>query len=156
MMQMNTSKTTEIVDEENGTMQRVCELPNGLYRVEFYERYTGVKGWRFIFSDGDYTKECLEEELGIVFEADQEEEPMNKIEVTVWIGQHRETFSEDKFAEPAKVRAAADPVATCKKAIKSAKLSYNRYGGGIKGGLWYEGRIRVLEALLKELTADEQ
>lgn len=156
MMQMNNSKTMEIVDEENGTMQRVCELPNGLYRVEFYERYTGVKGWRFIFSDGDYTKECLEEELGIVFKANQEEEPMNKIEVTVWIGQHRETFSEDKFAEPAKVRAAADPVAACKKAIKSAKLSYNRYGGGIKGGLWYEGRIRVLEALLKELTADEQ
>lgn len=156
MMQMNTSKTTEIVDEENGTMQRVCELPNGLYRVEFYERYTGVKGWRFIFSDGDYTKECLEEELGIVFEADQEEEPMKKIEVTVWIGQHRETFSEDKFAEPAKVRAAADPVAACKKAIKSAKLSYNRYCGGIKGGLWYVARIRVLEALLKELTADEQ
>lgn len=156
MEQMNSGKVMEIVDEENGTMQRVCELPNGLYRVEFYERYTGVKGWRFIFSDGDYAKECLEEELGIVFNADQEEEPMKKIEVTVWIGQHQETFSEDKFAEPAKVRAAADPIAACKKAIKSAKLSYNRYGGGIKGGLWYEGRIRVLEALLKELTADEQ
>jgi hypothetical protein len=71
MTQMN-SKIMEIVDEENGTMQEVCELPNGLYRVDFYERYTGVPGWRFIFSDGDYTKECLEDELGIVFNADQE------------------------------------------------------------------------------------
>lgn len=71
MTQMN-SKIMEIVDEENGTMQEVCELPNGLYRVDFYERYTGVPGWRFIFSDGDYTKECLEDELGIVFNANQE------------------------------------------------------------------------------------
>ena len=156
MTQMNDGKIMEIVDEENGTMQEVYELSNGLYRVDYYERYTGVQGWRFIFSDGDYTKECLEEELGIVLEAEQEEEPMKKIEVTVWIGQYQETFSEDKFAEPAKVRAAADPVSACKKAIKSAKLSYNRYCGGIKGGLWYVARIRVLEALLKELTAAEQ
>ena len=69
MMQMSNSKTMDIVDEGNGTMQRVCELPNGLYRVEFYERYTSVKGWQFIFSDGDYTKECLEEELGIVLKS---------------------------------------------------------------------------------------
>lgn len=78
MMQMNNGKVMEIVDEENGTMQEVYELSNGLYRVDYYERYTGVQGWRFIFSDGDYTKECLEEELGIVLEAGQEGEPMKK------------------------------------------------------------------------------
>lgn len=73
------------------------------------------------------------------------------IEVVARIGRYEDTFTEKQFSEAAAVRSAADPIAACKKAIKSAKLSYARFSGTPRMGLWYEARIQVLESLLTEL-----
>lgn len=49
------------------------------------------------------------------------------------------------------IKAAADPVATCKEQIRRWKIAYSRYGGSRRGGMYYEENIAELEALLKEL-----
>ena len=49
------------------------------------------------------------------------------------------------------IRAAADPGATCKEQIRRWKISYSRYCGSRRGGLYYEENIRELYELLKEL-----
>ena len=52
------------------------------------------------------------------------------------------------------IRAAADPVATCKEQIRRWKISYSRYCGSRRGGLYYEEKIAALENLLLELKED--
>lgn len=49
------------------------------------------------------------------------------------------------------IKSAADPVATCKEQIRRWKISYSRYCGSRKGGMYYEEKIAELETLLKEL-----
>ena len=49
------------------------------------------------------------------------------------------------------IKAAADPVATCKEQIRRWKIAYSRYGGSRRGGMYYEENIRALYELLKEL-----
>lgn len=49
------------------------------------------------------------------------------------------------------IKAAADPVVTCKEQIRRWKISYSRYCGSRKGGMYYEEKIAELETLLKEL-----
>lgn len=52
------------------------------------------------------------------------------------------------------IRAAADPVATCKEQIRRWKISYSRYCGSRRGGLYYEEKIAALGNLLLELKED--
>lgn len=49
------------------------------------------------------------------------------------------------------IKAAADPVATCKEQIRRWKISYSRYCGSRRGGRFYEEQIAALENLLLEL-----
>lgn len=49
------------------------------------------------------------------------------------------------------IKSAADPVAACKEQIRRWKISYSRYSGSRKGGMYYEIHIKELYALLKEL-----
>lgn len=49
------------------------------------------------------------------------------------------------------IKSAADPVAACKEQIRRWKISYSRYCGSRKGGMYYERNIKELYELLKEL-----
>ena len=49
------------------------------------------------------------------------------------------------------IKTAADPVAACKEQIRRWKISYSRYCGSRKGGMYYERYIKELYELLREL-----
>lgn len=52
------------------------------------------------------------------------------------------------------IRASADPVSACKEQIRRWKISYSRYCGSRRGGMYYEEKIAALEKLLHELKED--
>lgn len=54
------------------------------------------------------------------------------------------------------IKAAADPVATCKEQLRRCRISYSRYGGSRKGGRYYEEKIAALEDLLRKLKEEEE